>query len=89
MLEESRSGSPTRLPRNGLNSVSARLELRSRSNKHGHILELACEKEGGIAIDASGCPPMSCGKTCDGAYLRQSERIARVGCSSRTVVLKR
>jgi hypothetical protein len=69
-------GIPTRLPRNGLNSVSARLELRSRSNRHGHTLELACENERSVGIDASGRPPMSCCKTCDGTYLRQSERIA-------------
>lgn len=37
-----RSRSRTRLPRNGLNSVSARLELRSRSNEHGDTLESAC-----------------------------------------------
>lgn len=63
VLEESTSGNPTRLPRNGLNAVSARLELRSRSNRHGHTLEMACERGVDVTIDASGQPTMSCCKT--------------------------
>jgi hypothetical protein len=68
------------------------LELRSRSNRHGYILERASEKDVDVAIDASGRPPMSCCKTHCGPYLRQSERIApritRAGCSSRMMVYK-